>query len=326
MEYVDLSDKQITRRQHYVPKAYLKNFTPEDKKYLQVYVVFPQNKKAKLVSIDNICCHNYLYDQIAIDSESEAHIFVAPNEIEDSFIAIEGAYSTIISELMADLHSKNAFELSTQDIGKLRGFMASLICRNPVFVHICNCVVDRMYNQDPEYIERIRNTFPDVPPNLFISNVANETLKIFLMISTLAMAQTLEKSQICILRTEDSLFVTSDMPVINLYGIEHGIKYDLLGMPIAPKLFLAFIDADSPIPQVVSIRDCEVKRINGRQTSGARKLLISNSGDLLSYIDFSYEYEKEDDTWLYQMLHVDKETALKEYREIMNSKEIKYWR
>lgn len=326
MEYVDISDKQITKRQHYVPRAYLKNFAAEDQKTSQVYVVFSHDKKVKLVSIDNICCRNYLYDQIAIESESEAHIFAAPNEIEDGFIAIEGEYATIIAKLMADMHSRHAFELSTQEIGKLRGFMSSLICRNPVFVHISNCTVDRLYNQDPEYIERIRNTFPDVPSNLFVSYLANEALKMYLMISTLAMAKTLEKSQICILRTDDSLFVTSDIPVVNIYGEECGIKYDLLGMPIAPKLFLAFIDADFPIPQVVSIRDCEVKRINGRQTSGARKLLISNSEELLAYVDYSYEYEQEDDTWLYQMLHVDKETTLKEYREIMNSKEIKYWR
>jgi hypothetical protein len=32
------------------------------------------------------------------------------------------------------------------------------------------------------------------------------------------------------------------------------------------------------------------------------------------------------DSWLYSMLSVDKETALNEFNEIMNAKEIKYWR
>lgn len=56
MEYIDISDKQITKRQHYVPKAYLKNFAVEEQRTLQVYVVFSDDKEAKKVSIDNICC------------------------------------------------------------------------------------------------------------------------------------------------------------------------------------------------------------------------------------------------------------------------------
>lgn len=326
MEYIDVSDKQITKRQHYVPRAYLKSFAVEGQRMPQVYVVFSDDTEAKLVTIDNICCRNYLYDQIAIDPESNAHIFAAPNEIEDSFIALEGEYATIISKLKAALLSWDDFELSTQEIGKLKDFLSLLVWRNPIFVHISKCITDRLYNQDPEYIEDIRNKFPDIPPNLVISYLANENLKMYLSISTLAMAETMKDAQICILKTQDSLFVTSDMPVVNLYGEEHGIKYDLMGMPIAPNLFLTFIDTDYPVPKVTTIDDSKVKRINGRQVGGARRLLISNSVELLSYIDYSPEYEKEDDSWLYQMLHKDKETALREYREIMNSKEIKYWK
>ena len=36
--------------------------------------------------------------------------------------------------------------------------------------------------------------------------------------------------------------------------------------------------------------------------------------------------EKEDDEQVYQLLHTDKETALKQYEDMMSSKEIKYWR
>ena len=66
MEYTEVLDKQITRKQHYVPKAYLKNFSVSNQKSEQVYVVFANDENAKMVSIDNICCRSYLYDQIAI--------------------------------------------------------------------------------------------------------------------------------------------------------------------------------------------------------------------------------------------------------------------
>ena len=48
--------------------------------------------------------------------------------------------------------------------------------------------------------------------------------------------------------------------------------------------------------------------------------------NILSYIDFSIDAEKEDDEQVYQLLHTDKETALKQYEDMMSSKEIKYWR
>lgn len=155
MEYTEVLDKQITRKQHYVPKAYLKNFSVSNQKSEQVYVVFANDENAKMVSIDNICCRSYLYDQIAIDPDSKTHIFAAPNEIENSFIELEGEYATIISKI--------------------------------------------------------------------------------------------------------------------------------------------------------------------------KDLLISNRIDLLSYIDFSIDAEKEDDEQVYQLLHTDKETALKQYEDMMSSKEIKYW-
>ena len=40
MEYTEVLDKQITRKQHYVPKAYLKNFSVSNQKSEQVYFVF----------------------------------------------------------------------------------------------------------------------------------------------------------------------------------------------------------------------------------------------------------------------------------------------
>ena len=76
----------------------------------------------------------------------------------------------------------------------------------------------------------------------------------------------------------------------------------------------------------MTIDEYSVKRINSRQLGGEKNILISNRKDILSFVDFSYECEDKDDSWLYSMLSMDKETALKQYNEIMNAKEIKYWR
>lgn len=326
MEYCDLSEEQLTKRQHYVPRIYLKEFSFDNQKVPHVYAVFPKTKASVSVSIEKICCQSYLYEQIAIDSDSGAHIFAAPNELEGFFSTIEGRYAAIISKLKSDLQEKNDFELAEDEISALKGFMSLLVWRNPIFVHISNAVVDKLYAQEPKYIEHIRNEFPDVPPNVFISHMAHDFLKYQLLISMLALFDTMEDSQICIFKTADSSFITSAMPVSNIYGEKNGIKYDLVGMPITPNLFLAFVDVETPIPKVVPIDEYSVKRINGRQVGGARNILISNEKDLLYFIDFSYEREDDDDSWLYSMLSMDKETAIKQYNEIMNAKEIKYWR
>ena len=112
MEYTEVLDKQITRKQHYVPKAYLKNFSVSNQKSEQVYVVFANDENAKMVSIDNICCRSFLYDQIAIDPDSKTHVFAAPNEIENSFIELEGEYATIISKIKNALRDSDEFELA----------------------------------------------------------------------------------------------------------------------------------------------------------------------------------------------------------------------
>ena len=327
MEYVELSEEQITKRQHYVPRTYLKEFSFDEQKVPHVYAVFPNAKEPVPVSIEKICCQSYLYDQIAIDPDSGTHVFAAPNELEGFFSTTEGRYAAIIAKLKSDLQEKDTFELAEDEINALKGFMSLLISRNPIFVHISNAVVNKLYAQDPEYIERIQNEFPDVPSNVFISHLAHDFLKKQLLISMLAWYDTMDDSQICIFRATGAPFITSARPVSNIYGERDGTKYDLMGMPITPNLFLAFVDIDTPIPKVVTIDECSVKRINGRKLGGSKTILISNRKDLLSFVDFSFEIEDDpDDSWIYSRLSTDKETALKQYNEIMNAKEIKYWR
>lgn len=326
MELLDISEEQITKRQHYVPKAYLKYFSVDEEKTPHVYAVFPNGKEPQKVSIEKICCSSYLYDQIAIDQDTGVQIFAAPNELENMFNPVESKYAVIVSKLKSDLWEKNDFELMAEEIEVLKGFLSLQLWRNPIFVHISNCIVDRLYAQNPDYMEYIKKEFPDEQSNVMIAYLANESLKRFLLLSTVAMADTMDESHFCIFRTQDSLFVTSDMPVVNIYGEEQGIRYDLVGMPITPELFVAFIDAGCDIPKVLSIDSRSVRRINSRQHK-PKSTLISNRKELLSYIDSSRDYGEEDDEEQFmQLLGADKERALKQYREIMDSERVKYWK
>ena len=328
MEYTEVLDKQITRKQHYIPKAYLKNFSVSNQKPEHVYVVFSNDENAKTVSIDNICCRSYLYDQIAIDPDSKAHVFAAPNEIENSFIELEGAYATIVSKIKKAIRDSDEFELAQVEIDKLRQFMSSLLFRSPVFVHLSNHIIDTQYKNDPDHIKYVKDVLPNIPQNVFLSVLATEFWKKNFApdvgLFPQAFARTMKESQLCIFKAQCSTFITSDMPVVNIRGEEDGTKYNLIGMPITPEIFLAFVDTAQRIPRIIIMNDNCVKRINRKQIN--KGMLISSRKDLLSHIDFSIDAEKEDDEQFYQLFHTDKETTLKQYEDMMGSKEIKFWR
>ena len=244
MEYTEVLDKQITRKQHYVPKAYLKNFSVSNQKSEQVYVVLLMMKMQKWFQSTIFAVVLTYMIKIAIDPDSKTHVFAAPNEIENSFIELEGEYATIISKIKNALRDSDEFELARVEIDKLRQFMSSLLFRNPVFVHLSNYIIDTQYKNDPQHIKHVKDIFPDVPQNVYLSMLANEFLKMNIApdvgLFPRALAETMKESQLCIFKAKGSVFVTSDMPVVNIYGEKDGIEYDLLGMPITPELFLAF--------------------------------------------------------------------------------------
>ena len=52
-------------------------------------------------------------------------------------------------------------------------------------------------------------------------------------------------------------------------------EYDLLGMPITPELFLAFVDTVQRVPRIIIIDDNSVKRMNSKQTVSYTHLAVS---------------------------------------------------
>mgnify|MGYP000511999732 CR=1 FL=1 len=75
MEYTEVLDKQNHEKTTLCPQGLLKKLSVSNRKSEQVYVVFANDENAKMVSIDNICCRSYLYDQIAIDPDSKNSCF-----------------------------------------------------------------------------------------------------------------------------------------------------------------------------------------------------------------------------------------------------------
>ena len=105
----------VTKRQHYVPKAYLNFFANKESSSPKVYAYFCKDDVIKYVSIDSICCRNYLYEQkIEYPGEKKITLF-APNEIEKDFIDIEGYYVSICSSLIENIAAEKAIEVSNHE-------------------------------------------------------------------------------------------------------------------------------------------------------------------------------------------------------------------
>lgn len=159
MEYTEVLDKQITRKQHYVPKAYLKNF-----------------------SVSN-------------QNQNKFMLFLLMMKMQKWF------QSTIFAVVLT-------YMIKLQ-------FMSSLLFRNPVFVHLSNYIIDTQYKNDLQHIKHVKDMFPDVPQNVYLSMLANEFLKINIApdvgLFPRDLAETMKESQLCIFKAKGSVFVTSDM-------------------------------------------------------------------------------------------------------------------
>lgn len=84
------------------------------------------------------------------------------------------------------------------------------------------------------------------------------------------------------MRSKTSQFITSDSPQVNIYGIRNNVAYDLLGMPITPNLFLAFVDTNVDLNYLIDINNDEVSKINAYQLNRKAPTIFLSKDDILS--------------------------------------------
>ena len=98
-----------------------------------------------------------------------------------------------------------------------------------------------------------------------------------------ALARTTQDSKLCLLKASRSGFITSDIPLLNIYGDKNGTEYDLVGIPVTPEYFVAFVDIDASIPSTVQLNDYETSSLNRRQfISRKPKVLMAKNKESLS--------------------------------------------
>ena len=85
-----------TKKQHYVPKFYLKNFSNNNKAmvyYKATGEIFPKH-------LSEICVKNHLYENAWKESGSPIGNYVLYNDIENKLCEKEGIFSPIINMIL----------------------------------------------------------------------------------------------------------------------------------------------------------------------------------------------------------------------------------
>ena len=87
----------MTKKQHYVPQFYLRNFTSDDNKLW----VFDREKKEYYHSAPkDICFEKFLYETPWEDANPKLGKYVLENQIEDYFAEKEGEYSSLLRKII----------------------------------------------------------------------------------------------------------------------------------------------------------------------------------------------------------------------------------
>lgn len=266
--------ENITKKQHYVPQMYLRNFSSDKKR---VYVYDSVKNEIRLSNIRDICEQNYIYEV-----RNDKGEFVFPqtiNLIEKTFSKVEAEDSAFLGKLLEKIENNTDSRviLSKDEHDSLLGFSLLMVIRNPIVKSVL-----------PEALQ--------ISSNLKISTNEEITLA-WLMIMTMIEKgfSGIENSRITFLKTTLSTpFITSELPV---YFSGNPLQKDFY-MPLSSTIA---IELGIPDNALIDIYSSDVKNLipdevdlcNGKILTRDQRL-ISNSREWLERnVSFMNDFDNE---------------------------------
>lgn len=192
----------------------------------------------------------------------------------------------MVKHIVNEITASNKITIYPEDREILAHCFSIFQCRHPNFVKISDYVTKEVTLKDEKMIEFIKTEMAGECAELIAASVLHEQLKILIHPQTgifvNCFKRTILKDKICLLRSKTSQFITSDSPQVNIYGIRNNVAYDLLGMPITPNLFLAFVDTNVDLNYLIDINNDEVSKINAYQLNRKAPTIFLSKDDILS--------------------------------------------
>ncbi len=234
--------KNITVKQHYVPRFYLEHFVGKDS-FVHVWNV---EKKTFIVTRPkDICYEDNLYETAWEKESPELGEFVLHNQIEKYFSRCEAEFANLQKLILAicvNDKNKNALILHSQEKKLLRRFFANMLLRNPYTMEklgVDGSLDDLEGNSEIEALKEVTKA-------LGISDfdaLAQMSYKKAVLMDELpesyvnGVCHDLEDVALEFFYSKAGGFITSDFPVS--FGRDSGIKAENIQtayFPISPKV------------------------------------------------------------------------------------------
>ncbi|WP_193708439.1 DUF4238 domain-containing protein [Alkalibaculum sporogenes] len=240
-------DKEITRRQHYVPQFYLRNFIDNSKMF---WIYNRSKKNINRSRPKDICRVDYLYETEWKKSNEKLGKYVLLNSMENTFSFQEKEYSKVLNQIFTVCEmpsNQNALICSSTEKNILAQFITNMLLRNPWSLRQYmqkNCSNDI---QGYEELEAIKELLDLLGFGGFESlcEVANKRILLdekFTGGIPENLIEEVRTMNFSILKTEEMKFITSDFPVLyETFDTDEGItKLLWIYLPISSKYALFY--------------------------------------------------------------------------------------
>ena len=238
-----------TKRQHYLPKCYLKRFAIDGMVCAyRVRCDHPLSKNPDMKGIDGLCQVFYFYE----DPSREF------NQVEDTLYTRENK----VSKLLDSALERGMFQ--QEDLKDIMLFAGQLHVRSPCFRHSCMC----------HYLCLNDDQVPDDIMNFegAIRKLHNDMIKVA---EKMLLDRPYDRYKVRIIRFENDFLVTSDNPVVpcnlcDLNDMPWSDPLDGFILPLSPRILLIAFHAEDEV------------RFNSRYPANKSKINVGNVNQIMT--------------------------------------------
>lgn len=285
----------ITKQPHYVYRKYLRPWTLNEKIYCLM-----NNKKIIFTNIMNIGKENYFYEfKLCTDKEIEIGKLFAENFCDSLMNVYEKINNALkeVSLLSDDIRKNEIIEFAKQSEEKhfncvvedrLKPMLYSLYKEDFSFLENTSDSMQFFHAIAEQYCrtKKIKENTQNMYSSIGDHDIRGENVWILIRHSIalkIGLSLFQEKYQVCLLKSENCNFITSDQPVINFHSDFDGIPDEFeLYYPISPSLAIMVSKQEKyPDKNIITIDDEDVIKWNDLIAKLSRSQIYSHKRELL---------------------------------------------
>ena len=222
------------KKQHYVPRELLRNFSNDNEEKLINIFLLNNNKIVENVDLYNQACEKYFYGE--------------DQKLENAYSQLENLFSSALRKL-----KKGNIELTPEENSSVRLFMIFQLNRTPEAIQKMNSFMNEMTK---ELLRNNSMVSEEVKEHIDDFNVCLKQPHEYLFALTMEISYTVSDLKLGLIENKDETFVIGKSPVFVLnpflYELNYqnslmglGVKGAMVFMPISSKYIVVLYDSFS---------------------------------------------------------------------------------